>query len=165
MPRSWINHCCLYHKSDWEKIAYLPPANEVWGKVMFSVCLLTGGGVPVVQNFATRCPTDLGGGSQIFFFRCHLWWGVPKFFFLVSLPVPFPVGGGVSICNTTEVPPRFFWNFFFTKKARGGGGGEAVCLLQSHRRTVLFDYDFDLWHHILTFKARLQYACAFAWRF
>ena len=39
------------------------------------------GGVPLVQNFATRCPTDLlGGGSQIIFFS--------RIFF----PVPLPMG-------------------------------------------------------------------------
>ena len=44
--------------------------------------------VPVVQNFATRCPTDLAGVSQIFFFQyhfwCHFWWGIPKKFSSVT---------------------------------------------------------------------------------
>ena len=46
-----------------------------------------GGGVPVVQNFATRCPTDLLGGGTVvqnFATRCPtdlLRGGGPKFFF------------------------------------------------------------------------------------
>ena len=112
-------------------IQCLPPANEVWweGNVFsISVCPQGRGGVPVVQNFATRCPNDPEGGTFQFEiqcqFRCHFWWGGG------SIGLEFWASGflgGGSRCNTTEVPPspRKILNFFFSKR-------------RGRRRTVLF---------------------------
>ena len=68
-------------------------------KVMFSDCLFTGGGA-VVQNFAIRCPSDLGGGTCSSEF-CHQ----------VS---QWSVGGGGG---RIFFPPKFFFqNFIFFSK-------------------------------------------------
>ena len=43
----------------------LPPASEGWGKVMFSVCLHRGGGVPISHNALQHypeCHGAAGGG-------------------------------------------------------------------------------------------------------
>ena len=67
-----------------QNIVGIPPANEVWCKVMFSVFLSVHRGVSVVQNFATRCPTDLEGGTCSSEFCHHQtshwsgWGGVPS---------------------------------------------------------------------------------------
>ena len=83
------------------------------------------GRVPVVQNYAIRCPTDQAGGvpkehfrchfrchfwggPNFFFwcdFRCHFWWAVPKYiFWSVSLPVPLPLGGGAKFFPPVSLP-------------------------------------------------------------
>ena len=60
---------------------------------MFTVCLFTGGGVPVIQNFVTRCPTDLaGGGSQKNYFP-NIIWGGQKSYFSNYFPYIISVGG------------------------------------------------------------------------
>ena len=118
---------------------------------MFLLCLsVTGGGVPVVQNFATRCPTDLleGGGGPVvqnFATRCPTdllgffpkffsgvtssatsceAWGLKffflQFFFSVSLPVPLPVGGEES--RKKNFSKFFSPKFFFWCHFRWGGG-------------------------------------------
>ena len=81
-----------------------------------------GRGVPVVQNFATRCPTDLVGGFQNYLFPVSLPvplpWGVPPkkisiFFSLVSLLVPLLMevgGGGPKIFFFQK---NYFFKFFF----------------------------------------------------
>ena len=76
-------------------------------KVMFLLCVSVHRGVPVVQNFATRCPTDSGWGVSLKFRFLPpdiplVWLGVPKKifpavtsgwgsqnYFLVSLPCHF----------------------------------------------------------------------------
>ena len=109
---------------------FSPPAIRSTTKVMFSVCLFTGGvpvvqnfatrcptdllgeeGVPVVQNFATRCPTDLlGGGSEFWMFRLSgvLGGGGPKkkfvqiFFFCVFGDDQAGGTGGTPLVVTKE---------------------------------------------------------------
>ena len=92
----------------------LPSATRSMTKVMFSVCLLTGG-VHVVQNFSTRCPTDLVGGGvvpvvQIFTTRCP------------TDLVLLPVGGGGGVQG--EFFFQIFFPWIFSNNFSGGGGPE-----------------------------------------
>ena len=73
---SWVNH-----RRDWTimyctKRAYLPPANEVWGKVIFLhqfVILFTGG----MRGFIRGACVVLFGGACMVLFGGHAWfyWG------------------------------------------------------------------------------------------
>ena len=75
-------------------------------------------------NFSTRCPTDLASLPvvQIFATRCPTYpGGVPKTFFSVSLPVPLPMGGGgpnffsvsLPVPLLTEASQLFFYRCHF----------------------------------------------------
>ena len=94
-------------------------------KVMFSVCLSTeGGGVRVVPNFATRCPTVLagrGGG-----------WGVPEIFFSqIFFPKFFPEYS--SIIFRGEGPEAKKFAIFLWPKMLlelGGAGGTPLTVTQ-----------------------------------
>ena len=59
---------------------YLPPANEESGKVMFSVCLLTGGGgmlqVPGIVRYISGWYSVRYSAGQGGSFQCQVW-GVP----------------------------------------------------------------------------------------
>ena len=97
-------------------------------KVMFSVCLSKGGGgIPVVPNFATRCPTVLAGRGVP---------GVPNF--ATRCPTVLAGGGGWQEKN--------FWGGLGTESTAGSEppgsrsgrrGARVVRLLWSRRRTVL----------------------------
>ena len=121
---------------------------------MFSVCLFTGGGVPVVPNLSPRCPTVLVGGggfpsSELLEFLgggvlssgvLNFWssWGRqgPNFYWGTPHTTPPPA----------HSPPKkiffcFFGNFFFLIFLGGfffDCYAWAVHLLWSRRRTVLF---------------------------
>ena len=115
------------------------------------ICL---GGGPIVQNFATSCPTDLLGGGgvpkffffQNFFLGCHFCWGggFPKFiyfqnfFFQCHFQCHFRWGGGRS------QKLFFFRIFFFRCHFRchfWGGGGQKIGLKKSVKNFFLFFFE------------------------
>ena len=95
---------------------YRPPYG-VWREdYVFSLSVHRGGGLPVVQNFATRCPTDLFGGGPEF-------WSSECSEFLEFLGE----GGEVPNSECSEFleflggPNFFFWCYFWCHFWRGGG--------------------------------------------
>ena len=81
---------------------------------MFSLCLSTGGGVPVVPNFATRCPSVPGGSQKNYFqnyFPNIILGGPQKNYFQNYFP------------NIILGGPQIFFSGVGSGATSGGGGG------------------------------------------
>ena len=142
---------------------------------MFSVCLSTGvGGVPVVQNFATRCPhwsawgggpcssefchqvshwSAWGGGAQkkicVKFFK-KIFFSFSKFFFFNFFSLQFFFS-------------KFFFSNFFPQFFGHDHQARAVRLFRSRRRTVLFV--IELWVCFCDFSVLRKIADLFRVRY
>ena len=101
---------------------FLPPAVRHGEGYVFSLSVNRGRGA-IVQNFATRCPTELPGGGPIFFF------GVASSATSGGGGVPKKIGQRKSV-------KKIGHNFFFVEKCGGRrryascghAGGLSCCL-------------------------------------